>query len=165
MFWAGSQKRDRGDQGCHSAADTQMSMKMSSLSRLFLTRYEYHLSGLCLLSSELHNHIRTLSNCSWQPCSACYFAERKNGDICHLTPLKATQYESQPTLNGWNWCTQMFNDVQSSDAQCFIPLKLLKHNSLLAYSEERAETVTRHILSREAPVFFICILSPKLSRQ
>lgn len=103
---------------------TQMSMKMSSLSLPFLTFYEYYLSGLCLFSSELRNHIRTLSNCSWQRCTACYYAGRikKNGDICHLTLLKLRS-KSQPTLNGFKWHTQMFNDVQPSDVQCFIPLK------------------------------------------
>lgn len=93
------------------------------------TFYEYHLSGLCFFCAELRNHIRTLSNCSWQPRAACYFAERKNGDRCHLTLLKILS-KSQLTLNGSHWRT----DVLSPDAQCFIPLKLLNHNSLLAYA-------------------------------
>lgn len=92
------------------------------------TFYEYHLSGLCFFSSKLHNHIRTLSNCSWQNSTACYFAECKSGDICHLTLLKLHS-KSQLTLNGFKRRAQMFSDVQ-----CFIPLKLLNHSSLLAYS-------------------------------
>lgn len=123
-----------------------------------LTSYEYHLSVLCCFSSERYNHIPALSNCSWQRCTACCFAERKNGDICHLTVLKLHS-KSQLTLKWFKWRTQMFNDVQPSDVQCFIPLKLLNHSSLLAYSEESALTVTRRILSGEVPVF-ICT-SPK----
>lgn len=133
----------RRDQACHSAVDTQMSMKMNSHSRfLWLApTLSMNITYLAFASSPpsfiiTPVHFPIASDSAALPAFLNFFAECKRGDICYLT-LQQLPSKSQLTLNGFKWCTQMFNDVQTSDVQCFIPLKLLNHSSLLAYSEER----------------------------
>lgn len=129
------------------AVDTQMSAEMSSSPR-FLPLPAALSMNISLIwppfffffsSAELHSHIPALSNSSrpirhvavWLFCS---------------DPVKKAN-RLRMDLIGAHRCFKWRSALRCS--ALYFSRKLLEHGGLLAHSEERAGTVTRHILRRK----------------
>lgn len=152
MFQGGSQERDRGDQACHSRRWThRWAPRWAPLLAFshFLPhfRWIYHLSGPLFFSLP-----RSFTATSWRfliaPDQFLRFAcEWKQRHVAvwlfWSEPVKKANWWRMDLI-GPHRCFKRRSALRCS--ALYFSRKLLERGGLLAHSEERAGTVTRHIL-------------------